>query len=127
MRTLLCSLIAGFGALLLTPSLAAACSCAPPPPPAQALEAAGVVFEGTVVGIPAAPAENAPPAFGPVEYRFNVARSWKGNPGMEARVQTRASSAACGRRYTKGETYIIYGYITEEGNISDSLCSRTRT
>jgi len=120
-------MLAGLGALLTGPSLAAACSCAPPPAPEVALQGAGAVFEGTVVGIPAAPTENEPMGFGPVEYRFNVAQSWKGNVGMEARVTTNSSGAACGRKYSKGETYIVYGTVGDDGMVRDSLCSRTRT
>lgn len=126
MRTLLPSIVVGLGALLLGPAAALACSCAPPPEPSVALEASDVVFSGTVVGVPPAPAENAPQGVGPVEYRFNVAQSWKGEPGMEVRVLTNSSGAACGRKYTKGGTYLIYASMRDNA-IHDSLCSRTRT
>ena len=62
----------------------------------------------------------------PVEYRFNVTRYWKGEVGMEARVFTNASSAACGRSYSKGTTYVIYGSL-RDGKVRDSACSRTRS
>ena len=124
MRTALL-LISLLGALAV-PSLAAACSCAPPPAPAAALEASDVVFEGTVVGVPATPEDGPMMGTQPVEYRFNVTRYWKGEVGMEARVFTNASSAACGRSYTKGTTYVIYGSL-RDGKVRDSACSRTRS
>jgi len=126
MRTLICSLFAGLGLLVLSPSVAEACSCRPAPGPTEAMQGSDLVFEGTVVGIPAAPGESAPPSFGKVEYRFQVKRSWKGSPGMDLRVQTNASGAACGRQYKKGETYIVYATLSDDV-VRDSLCSRTRT
>ena len=125
MRTLLLALAAVGG--LLAPSFAAACSCAPPPDPMVALGHSGVVFEGTVIGLPAPPPEGSRQGGpGQVEYRFSVAQSWKGSPGMEVRVFTNSSGAACGRKYQKGETYLIYAQMSEEATISDSICSRTR-
>jgi len=126
MRNLLLLIVVGLGALLLGPASALACSCAPPPAPSLALEASDLVFEGTVVGIPPEPAENEPQGFGAVEYRFNVARSWKGDPGMEVRLKTGSSGAMCGRQYNKGATYIVYASI-RDNEVHDSLCSRTRT
>lgn len=128
MRTLLCSLVAGLAGAFLLPTSADACSCSPPPDPAAALEAAGIVFEGTVVGIPEAQKEGDSPISGMrnVEYRFNVARAWKGSPGMELRVLTPGSGAACGRAYEKGATYIVYGTMNAEAGVHDSACSRTR-
>lgn len=128
MRNLLCSLVAGLAGVFLLPTSADACSCSPPPDPATALEAAGIVFEGTVVGVPEGPKEGDSPISGMsnVEYRFNVARSWKGSPGMELRVLTPGSGAACGRAYEKGATYIVYGTMNAEAGVHDSACSRTR-
>ena len=50
----------------------------------------------------------------------------EGEPGMEVRVLTNSSGAACGRKYTKGGTYLIYASMRDNA-IHDSLCSRTRT
>jgi hypothetical protein len=125
MRTLPSLLVVGLGVLLLGPSIASACSCAPPPAPTLALEASAVVFEGTAVTVPEPPGEGVQQGFGAVEYRFNVARSWKGDPGMEVRLTTNRSGAACGRQFTKGETYIVYASAGDDG-LRDSACSRTR-
>ncbi len=125
MRTLLIALAAVGG--LLAPSFAEACSCAQPPSAEVALANAGVVFEGTVIGLPAPPPEGSLQGGpGQVEYRFSVAQAWKGSPGMEVRVFTNSSGAACGRRYKKGETYLLYAQLSTEATISDNICSRTR-
>ncbi len=125
MRTLLIALAALGG--LLAPSIAAACSCAPPPAADVALANSGVVFEGTVIGLPAPPPEGSRQGGpGKVEYRFSVMQFWKGSPGMEVRVFTNSSGAACGRKYKKGESYLIYAQLSEEATISDNICSRTR-
>ena len=125
MRTLLFALAAAGG--LAIPSLAAACSCAPPPPPSVALAQSGVVFEGTVIGVPGdAPAGSPQGGVNQVEYRFSVARHWKGSPGQEVRVFTNAHGAACGRTYEQGSTYLVYAQMSDEATIHDSICSRTR-
>lgn len=56
---------------------------------------------------------------------FEVLRTFKGDTGTRVDVLTMSSSAACGRRYVPGETYLVYAFATK-GALADNLCSRTR-
>lgn len=60
-----------------------------------------------------------------LRYTFEVLRTFKGNAGAFVDVLTMDSGAACGRRYTPGETYLVYAFEAR-GEIGDNLCSRTR-
>ncbi len=114
------------GLLALAPAASVACSCAQPPDPATALGAAAAVFEARAVGGPIGEAAEGRP-MGSVEYEFEVLRSWKGSPEPIQRIRTNASSAACGRSYTKGVRYIIYAHQSEDGVLHDNICTRTRS
>src|SRR5690606_30929204 len=39
---------------------------------------------------------------------------------------TSSSSAACGRRFVVGRRYLVYAYRGDEGDLGDTMCSRTR-
>lgn len=99
------------------PSAARACSCVRPPPPLAAAEKADVVFEGRA-GAPTTEGMR-------IRTTFEVGRTFKGNTGIYVDVLTMSSSAACGRRYVPGETYLVYAYQSN-GSLADNLCSRTR-
>ena len=104
--------------LLLIPA-ALACSCAQPPPVPIAVERAAMVFEGTVTQGPVALPD------GGVTYTFAAARAWKGEPGHEVTITTAAHSAACGRSYAKGSTWLLYPYRGDDGVLRDNICSRS--
>lgn len=107
---------------------AQACSCAGELSPGQSLSEADVVFEGTVRGEPeAVRADLGIEGYtGAVLFRFEVARYFKGQRGSEAAVYSIDQDSACGRTYAAGTTYVVYGQLTPEGLLTDSLCSRTR-
>lgn len=63
---------------------------------------------------------------GMVRYELAVLRVFKGDVGASAPLVTRASSAACGRNFVVGKRYLIYAYRTPEGDLGDTMCSRTR-
>lgn len=99
------------------PSAARACSCVRPPPPLAAAEKADVVFEGRAA---------APTTEGMrIRTTFEVLRTFKGDAGTHVDVLTMSSSAACGRRYVPGESYLVYAFQSN-GSLADNLCSRTR-
>lgn len=104
-------------AVLAMPSAARACSCVRPPPPLAATEKADVVFEGRA----AAPSTEGMR----IRTTFEVLRTFKGDTGTHVDVLTMSSSAACGRRYVPGESYMVYAYESN-GGLADNLCSRTR-
>jgi hypothetical protein len=98
---------------------ALACTCGPPPTVPVALERAAVVFEGTVVAGPTDADDRT------VEYRFEVLRSWKGSPGDQVTIRTAPHSAACGRSFEKGSTWLLFPYSNEDGALFDNICSRS--
>jgi hypothetical protein len=104
--------------------VALACTCVPPPSPTEAREDAAAVFSGKVVQIKRhKPAED---IFGGVEVVFRVDRAWKGVNKGTARVFTSSQSAACGYRFSKGHTYLVYASGNSRGRLSTSICSRTK-
>ncbi len=88
-----------------------------PPPPLAAADEADVVFEGR----PGAPTTEGMR----LRTSFEVLRTFKGEVGPRVELVTMASSAACGRSYVPGETYLVYA-SAGNGGLGDNLCSRTR-
>ncbi len=115
---LLCALLPGAAASGLVPSAARACTCMRPGPPLVSAEAAAVVFEGRA---------SAPVVEGTRRHRytFEVLRTFKGETSTTVDVITPSSSAACGRAYEAGQTYLIYAF-EESGGLGDALCTRSR-
>jgi len=97
-----------------------ACDCGPPPPPADALANAHAVFLAEVVGIETIKET------GLLKVTMRVTRWWKGGDKSEVTVQTSSSGKACGYEFQKGGKYLVYAH-SEDGCISVSQCSRTRT
>lgn len=95
----------------------------PLPPPAVAVEQAEAVFEARVEGVQGATDPAGP---GMVRYELLVSRVFKGEVTVNAQLVTRASSAACGRSLVVGRRYLIYAARDRNGDLIDSLCSRTR-
>lgn len=104
--------------LFLVPS-ALACTCGPPPPVPVALERAEMVLEAKVVAGPDAVDA------GSVTYTFDVVKAWKGNPGAQVTITTAVHSAACGRSYAKGSSWLLYPYSSDDGVLRDNICSRS--
>lgn len=94
-----------------------------PPPPAVAAERAEAVFEARVDGVQGTPD---PRGAGMIRYDLAVARVFKGDVGSSTALVTRSSSAACGRNLVVGKRYLVYAYRTEDGELADTMCSRTR-
>jgi hypothetical protein len=55
-----------------------------------------------------------------------VDRAWKGVNKGTARVFTSSQSAACGYRFSKGHTYLVYASGNSRGRLSTNICSRTK-
>lgn len=100
-----------------------ACSCMRPPDARAARDASSAVFEGKVVAREDVEGDQMP---GLVKFTFEVTRRWKGDaaPGETVVITTNDNSAACGRTYDDGGTYLVYA-STYEGELQDHLCSRT--
>lgn len=105
-------------AVLGLPRRAEACSCVTPKPfPRDALRNADAVFEGRAYGHATAGLK--------ARYSFDVDRFWKGELGQRVEIETHTHSAACGRGYELGRSYIIYARRSGTHWV-DNMCSRTR-
>ncbi|MDC0717164.1 hypothetical protein POL25_09695 [Nannocystis sp. bb15-2] len=97
-----------------------ACSCMPPPAPTVARDQAEAVFEARVEAVQTSDSN------GMVRYGLAVQRVFKGDLPASTTVVTRSSSAACGRSFVVGKSYLLYAHRTPEGDLGDTMCSRTR-
>jgi hypothetical protein len=90
-----------------------------PPPPEQALADADAVFEARPFGMTSDDQR--------ARYSFEVDRVWKGDVAPRVELSTPLHSATCGRSYRIGTQYVIYARRGPSGELTDMLCSRTRT
>lgn len=113
------------------PQIADACSCIKPPGPVAAASDAGAVFEAKIVS-----KSDFEKSFGDLNhkqkmhrYSVEVLRVWKGGDiapsGTKIDIVTADNSAACGRIFEIGESYLVYATYSE-GEFSDGLCSNTK-
>jgi len=58
-------------------------------------------------------------------YRFEVLRSWKGNPAKLVTIETNRQGTACGRTYKKGQAYLLYANAGTEDRLADNACTRS--
>jgi hypothetical protein len=108
--------------LLAAAPAAHACTCAPPSDPRTELEHADAVFSGRVVEVEPGEQEH---GFRRLAVRFALDAVWKGLPaGEEATVRTAEHSAACGYSFEPGETYLVYAYDDDAGELTTGLCTR---
>jgi hypothetical protein len=114
-----------FAFLLFGTNNILACSCLPAKGVAQELEQSNAVFSGKVIKIKShRQAEN---IFASVEVIFNVQKAWKGVKKKTISVFTSSNSAACGYSFRKNQTYLVYANGNDEGKLSTSICSRTKS
>jgi MYXO-CTERM domain-containing protein len=113
-------------AALLSARTADACSCMAPPPPVVAAREASVVFHAKFVSAADMP-KSGPHDLGYRMFTFDVLRTFKGQLDAQVKVKTTDNSAACGRDFgDPGSEWLIYARVDDQGQINDSLCSRTR-
>lgn len=109
------------GALLLTGLLlqtrpAAACTCPVRALPEQ-LEAASVVFTGTVRGI-------RPTADARLAVSFDVTALYKGETGRRVAVTTPQDSGACGSQFAPETAYVVFA-LGEASALTTGICNGT--
>lgn len=115
------TLSALFVAATLAPDIAHACSCRFPPDAKTAAEGSTDVFEATISGVRFVDDERRQRTF-----TLQVGRVMKGGAADQVELTTNTSSAACGRQFEKGVTYLVYARRGETG-LTDNQCSFTAT
>jgi Tissue inhibitor of metalloproteinase len=122
-------LMAVFGWLTITSSVAQACSCLTPGTPCESYGTADAVFVGTVVSVQDPQSSKS----GDVNawrhqrvFKFSVEQSYLGVKGTEVEILTASDGTACGYDFRIGERYLVYAH--SYGNrLSTSICTRTRS
>lgn len=111
------------GLAWIAPAPVRACSCMKAPAPRDAADAATAVFQGKVTALEVDQPQGSYLAYH--VYTLEVSRVWKGDAVDTVAIRTADNSAACGRAFEVGASYLVYA--TEiEGRLEDNLCSRTR-
>jgi hypothetical protein len=100
-----------------------ACSCVPPQAPQEEAARADAVFSGKVTQ--QTPGTSLLEGGESLKVAFEVGQVWKGNVPQQILLATSGSSASCGYTFENGKEYVVYAN-TVEGQLSVSLCSRTR-
>lgn len=116
MRRLLAAVVLSVGALSW-PGSAQACSCAGPGSPCNAAWQADAVFVGHVVSISSTAGRR---------VELAVIESFRGLQLSQVTVVTGYGGGDCGYPFEIGQSYFVYVYRTPEGQLSTSICSRTR-
>jgi hypothetical protein len=129
--------------LFLCPTPTFSCRCVWPPPPIEAAKKADLVFLGTVTEIREVFHPGDPWLVMYVKKwlgwyrhirrprtdlacRTEVASYLKGYAGPSIAVLTNKFAAGCGYPFQSGEEYLVYAYVTQDGDIRTGLCTRTR-
>ena len=93
-----------------------ACSCVSSPPPSEEFENSDGVFVATVTSFKRAK-----------EYsrvaKLRLIKLWKGKKVDE--IFTSLNSGLCGFDFVVGETYLIYAFMIEDGELHTNICTRT--
>lgn len=114
-----CLSLLGFN---IAPALA--CRCIPPPSAKIALKKSAAVFAGKVVSIESN-VDSQRSRFNIV--KFQVSKNWKGGVAKTIVVTTPGHSAACGVRFDRGQSYLVYAYSSkDQKGLLTNICTRTK-
>ena len=102
---------------------AVACSCIMPGTVAEEVERADAVFTGTVIAVDT-PIYGAY-VFPDVEVTFTVQKYWKGVLSEPLVIHTGQGGGDCGFGFEEGESYLVYAYADDTGDLHANICSRT--
>jgi hypothetical protein len=111
------------GLVLLSPSVASACSCVGDVPLCQSFWQADAVFSGEVLSF-----ENlgTNTLFQRRVARIRVERAWRGDVQGTVEVRTGAGGGDCGYSFRRGRKYLVYAYKTQDGKLTTGICSPTK-
>jgi hypothetical protein len=106
-------------AIGLAPKSADACSCASPGLPCHAAWQADAVFVGHVVSIESS-------SMGGRLVQLAVVEAFRGFQLWQVTLVTGYGEGDCGYPFRMGESYVVYAQRSPTGQLSTSICSRTR-
>lgn len=110
---------------------ARACTCGPMRSTYDAYHAASAVFVGKAIGsrdVPLSRDINSKTAQFTVRiFQFAVSESLKGEIGTQIDVSVGLVESSCYAAFTIGETYLVYAFRNEAGDLMSSFCSRTHS
>ena len=102
-----------------------ACSCAPATT-CQAVLHASAVFVGRVVSIEDAKTADPRPFLSERRVTLSVTEPFFGASESELTMWTGTGRGDCGYPFVVGTTYLVYGFASQNGSLSTSICSRTQ-
>jgi len=123
LATLLFSI--GLTAFALSVTPAQACSCSEPGPPCQGLSTHRAVFVGQVLAIEPVGLPGRPETSQRVTLRVDESFAGIETPTTTVLAE-RIGGGGCGYRFEVGGRYMVYGWERPDGQISVTICSRTR-
>lgn len=111
-------------------SVAVACSCAGPRPPCEYYGKTAAIFLGRVVGSAQRKSyvddKGNKTVYDVGSIRFLVQENYKGAEGYEVEIHSGTGGGDCGYWFLRNESYVVYAYRTDEGQLWTSICSRTK-
>lgn len=118
------SLYIGIAAVAFLSVKSHACSCAQPQPVQEALQDSTAVFLGTVTEV----VKEIPlSGFPQVKVVLSVQKQWKGLPWHQTiAVRTSTSGASCGYPFQRGNEYLVYASLDQNGMLQTNICTRTK-
>lgn len=121
--------IAVVGWLMVTSSVAQACSCMTPGTPCESYGTASAVFVGTAVSVreqeKPKPEDRDTYHYRRV-YKFSVEQSYLGVDGTEVEISTGGGGGDCGYQFKIGSRYLVYAH-SYQNRLSTSICTRTKS
>jgi hypothetical protein len=122
-RYLFATLVAFVGA-----SAVSACSCNLdfPTRPCEGFKKLDAVFVGHVTKIEGLPENASPQDVREFKYRFAVDEAISGIKVAGVEVYSSLGNGDCGFRFDLGESYIVFSWRSEGGNLVTSICTKTR-
>jgi len=108
-----------------------ACTCAPTTSPCVAAGRAQAIFVGQVLDVSNSKTAGSPSDVpeGPFFSRrvsFKVTESLHGALDGTVVVYTGSDRGACGYGFEKGKSYLIYAHQAKTGQLTTTVCTRTR-
>ncbi len=110
-------------AFCLSSFSAFACSCIMPGTVAEEVDRADAVFAGTVIALDHS--DYRAYVFPNVAVTFTVQEYWKGDVLDTVVIHTGQGGGDCGFGFEEGESYLVYAYADDNGDLHANICSRT--
>ena len=104
-----------------------ACDCAGNRPPCQEYWEASAVFIGTVIDSRSLTIKQGTYPQQRRAVRISLDEIFRGIEGAEVEVLTGFGGGDCGFGFRQAQQYLVYAYRSDDGKLSTSICTRTKS